>query len=65
MEKGFVIDRGSNNVPTAVATWVSGAPETSWLSGLKMKGRDQVALDSYLCRKCGYVEFRAAAPIQD
>jgi hypothetical protein len=63
MEKGFVVDRGSGNWAMAVATWVSGTPETSWLKGLKTKGRDQVTLDSYLCRKCGYVEFRVATPI--
>jgi len=29
------------------------------------QGRNQVTLDSYLCRKCGYVEFRVATPILD
>jgi hypothetical protein len=65
MEEGFVIDRGSGNIPMAVATWISGAPQSSWISGMKTKGRDQVKLATYLCRKCGYVEFRAAPAVQD
>ena len=65
MEQGFVMDRGPGNVPTAVATWVSGIPERSWIAGFKTKGRDQVELDTFLCRKCGYVEFRATTRVND
>jgi hypothetical protein len=65
MEQGFVMDRGQSSAPVAVATWVSGVPERSWWTGLKTKGRDQVELDSFLCRKCGYVEFRATTRLHD
>lgn len=65
MEQGFVVDRGRGNAPVAVATWVSGIPERSWIAGIKTKGRDQIELDSFLCRKCGYVEFRSARRLRD
>ena len=64
MEQGFVVDRGSSNLPAAASTWVSGLPELKWLTGVKTEGRKQVSLASYLCGKCGYVEFRAATVIQ-
>ena len=64
MEQGFVVDRGSGNLPVAATTWVSGTPESNWLTGIKTKGRQQVSLASYLCGKCGYVEFRAATVVQ-
>lgn len=59
MEEGFVIDRGHGNAPADVATWVSGTPESSWLGRIKTKGHDMFHLATFLCRKCGYVEFRA------
>jgi len=65
MEKGFVMDRGHGGAPAGVATWVSGVAERSWWTGLKLKGRDQVPLDTFLCRKCGYVEFRSANRLHD
>ena len=65
MEEGFVLDRGHGSVAMDVATWVSGAPESSFFSGIKTKGRDMFRLSAFLCRNCGYVEFRAMEPKQE
>jgi hypothetical protein len=61
MEQGFVVDRGHGNSPADVATWVSGAPEKSWTGSIKTKGHELRRLTTFLCQKCGYVEFRALA----
>ena len=65
MEQGYVMDRGHGSTPAGVATWVSGVAEQSWWTGLKLKGRDQVPLETFLCRNCGYVEFRSANRLHD
>jgi hypothetical protein len=65
MEEGFVLDRGQGNAAIDVATWVSGTPESSFFSGIKTKGRDQFRLSAFLCRNCGYVEFRAMESKQE
>jgi hypothetical protein len=65
MEQGYVMDRGHGNTAAGVATWVSGIAERSWWTGLKLKGREQVPLDTFLCRKCGYIEFRSARRLRD
>ncbi len=61
MEEGFVLDRGHGDAAADVATWVSGAPESNWVGHIKTKGHEQLRLTTYLCRKCGYVEFRGIA----
>jgi hypothetical protein len=65
MEEGFVVDRGHGNIPMDVATWTSGTPQKSWFTGIKTKGHEQIPLSSYLCRRCGYVEFRAASTVTE
>ena len=65
MEEGFVLDRSHGGVMD-VATWVSGTPESSFFSGgIKTKGRDMFRLSAFLCRNCGYVEFRAMESKQE
>jgi len=59
MEPGFVLDRGHNSAATNVATWFSGVPVRNWWRGIRTKGLEQVELTTHLCKKCGYVEFRA------
>lgn len=39
MELGFVMDRGDYTIPD-VASWVDGATERSYWTGLKTKGKD-------------------------
>ena len=65
MEEGFVLDRGHGNAAMDVATWVGGTPESSFFGGIKTKGHEMVRLSAFLCRNCGYVEFRARESKQE
>jgi hypothetical protein len=57
MEEGFVVDRTHGGA--APASWVAGAPEKSFWTGLKLKGRAQLQIAAWRCRKCGYLESYA------
>jgi Domain of unknown function (DUF6487) len=57
MEEGFLPDRTHRGVTPA--SWVAGAPEKSFWSGLRLKGRAQIPLTTWRCRKCGYLESYA------
>lgn len=54
MEEGFVLDRtyGAN----LQTLWVEGPPTTSFWTGVKMKGREQLPVTTFRCSKCGYLE---------
>ena len=58
MEPGFVIDR-AHGQQKAVQQWVEGAPERSFWMGLKTKGREQHAVRTFRCERCGYLESYA------
>ena len=57
MEPGYVIDEGYGT--RTVANWVAGEPEKSIWTGLKLRGKTKVAISSYRCRRCGYLESYA------
>ena len=58
METGFTIDVGYGK--TAVPKWAAGEPDSSfWSSGLKLRGKEQLAVVTYRCRQCGYLESYA------
>jgi hypothetical protein len=57
MEPGYVIDEGYGT--RTVANWVAGEPERSIWTGLKLRGKSKVAVTSYRCRRCGYLESYA------
>ena len=59
MEPGFILDRGHGNAAANVTTWFSGLPDRNWWGGIRTKGLEKVPLARHLCKKCGYVEFRA------
>ncbi len=58
MEPGLVIDRGHHQT-AAQQTWVEGAPERSFWTGLKTKGKDKHPVITYRCERCGYLESYA------
>ena len=44
----------------AVPKWVAGEPESGfWSSGLKLRGKEQLPVTTYRCRRCGYLESYA------
>ena len=60
MEPGFVIDRGHHQMPDT-QKWVEGAPEKSFWTGLKTKGRESYPVLTYRCERCGLLEAYAAS----
>jgi hypothetical protein len=58
MEAGFVIDRGSHDSIDR-QKWVEGAPEKSFWTGLKTKGRDSYPVTTFRCERCGLLESYA------
>ena len=57
MEPGYVIDEGYGT--RTVANWVAGVPDRSMWTGLKLRGKDKLAITTYRCRRCGYLESYA------
>ena len=57
METGYIVDEGYGT--RTVAKWVSGEPERSIWTGLKMRGKEKLDVASYRCRRCGYLESYA------
>jgi hypothetical protein len=57
MDEGFIADRieGGHQVPQ----WVEGAPEKSFWTGLKIKGRSTFPVRTFRCRHCGFLESYA------
>lgn len=60
MEPGFVVDRGHANSQQQ-QQWVEGAPERSFWTGLKTKGKEQHTVTTYRCDRCGLLESYAPA----
>ena len=58
MTRGVVVDRGNESLPDT-QIWVSGAPERSFLSGLKLKGREVLTVETFRCAACGMLESYA------
>jgi hypothetical protein len=58
MEAGFVLDHTHGAVMQSV--WIDGAPERSFWTGVKTKGRRRLPVTTYRCPKCGYLESYAA-----
>ncbi len=61
MEEGYVLDLGEGNGPSE-QQWVEGAPERSFWTGLKTKGREIFKVTTYRCEGCGYLESYAVTP---
>jgi DNA-directed RNA polymerase subunit RPC12/RpoP len=52
MERGFLLEKGDHNAMSATR-WVEGAPERSFWTGLKLKGRRALPVTTYRCTSCG------------
>lgn len=57
MSEGFSLDKAHNAV--RVAQWAEGPPSYWMLGILRMKGRRRLAIESWRCDKCGYIEHYA------
>ena len=59
MKEGFQLDSIHNSA--RVAHWVEGVPEFWFLKVLKLRGRRRLAIQTWRCTKCGFLESFAAA----
>ena len=57
MDEGYLLDNTQHGL--GVSTWVSEPPEKSFWLGLKLKGRRQMPVRTFRCRRCGYLESYA------
>jgi predicted nucleic-acid-binding Zn-ribbon protein len=57
MEEGFVLDNTYG--ARLQSEWVEGAPEPSRLSGIRLKGKERIAIVTFRCERCGYLESYA------
>lgn len=57
MEAGYVLDYTHGAM--AQSSWVEGAPERSFWTGLKIKGHEKLPVTTYRCTHCGYLESYA------
>lgn len=58
MAGGFLLEQNANHA-YHVAQWVEGEPVTSFWSGLKIKDRTKLAVETWRCGRCGYLESYA------
>jgi hypothetical protein len=59
MEQGFVADKAHYSVPET-QNWVEGVPERTFWSGIKLKGKEVLAVMTFRCENCGYLESYAS-----
>ncbi len=57
MEPGFVLDYTHGAMTQS--SWVEGEPEPSFWTGIKIKGHQKLAVTTFRCPKCGYLESYA------
>jgi hypothetical protein len=58
MEAGYVLDQTHGAMTQS--TWIEGAPEPSFWTGLKLKGHQRLPVTTYRCPVCGYLESYAS-----
>jgi hypothetical protein len=58
MQEGFILEVTESG--RAVSSWVGGKPEFPWTSfGVRIKGKEQLPIQSFRCTKCGFLESYA------
>ena len=57
MAAGFIVDEGYGTA--RVSPWQEGEPKKSFWSGIKESKRDQLAVTTWRCTRCGYLESYA------
>jgi predicted RNA-binding Zn-ribbon protein involved in translation (DUF1610 family) len=59
MEEGFLLDKGDYNAPSQ-QEWAEGAPEPSFWTGLKLKGKEKLPVTTFRCPNCGLLQSYAS-----
>ena len=55
MEQGFLLELRDGNQKT-VTEWIGGTPERGWFGLVKIRGKRKLAVQTYRCTRCGYLE---------
>ena len=55
MSEGFIVDRRSSGT-ASVSAYQSGQPKVSFWTGLKQSKKEQIAVTTLRCNRCGYLE---------
>ena len=59
METGYLVDTMYGQGTASTPKWVVGEPERSIWTGLKLRGKPRLAVTTYRCRQCGFLESYA------
>jgi hypothetical protein len=57
MEQGFTADATDNYIKAGA--WIEGAPQKAWWGGVKTRGRKKLAVETWRCGRCHYLESYA------
>jgi len=58
MTRGFLVQETASHTKTT-AQWVEGEPVKSFWTGLTLKGRAKLAVETWRCGRCGFRESYA------
>lgn len=58
MDRGFVVDVGDYSV-AETQKWVDGEPKRTFWAGVTLKNRRVIAVSTFRCSQCGYLESYA------
>ncbi|WP_268795306.1 PF20097 family protein [Sphingomonas sp. Leaf33] len=58
MMRGFLVEQNASH-HYETAHWVEGEPVKSFWSGLKLKGRTRLSVETWRCGRCGFLESYA------
>lgn len=59
MVEGFTAD--ADHGGPGVSRWVEGAPQKTFLFGVKLRGKTIIAIQTWRCQRCGFLENYATA----
>lgn len=62
MEEGFILDRAHYGMAQE-PRWQEGAAEPSFWTGLKTSGRRSLAVHTWRCESCGFLESYATGRV--
>jgi hypothetical protein len=57
MQEGFILDQGHG--ARFASAWIEGPPEKSFWTGVSLKGKKRIAVQTLRCPSCGYLESYA------
>jgi len=59
MQEGWTLDHTYGY--RAVSSWVEGEPKPSFWAGIALQGKEPIAITTWRCSRCGYLENYATS----